>query len=973
MTESSQDDCGCCEGRSARTPILVYNPPGLSSIKYRTGTHSRFKQSMLSGLSDPSRPELRGLKTREDGDLSIALLDAWAMVADVLTFYQERIANESYIRTASEMQSVYQLAGLIGYRPRPGLASSTNLAFFLESAEGAPDKVIIKEGTKVQSIPGPGQLPRIFETVQEIEAFPGHNELRPRLTQTQKITSESDEVVLEGISLGLRPGDGLLFNIENQRFFCRVESVKLIAEKNQTTIGFSKQFAVKGLSESARNRGYGVPDNASVDFDRTEDVLDYGKKSKTPGKKMPRRQSITGKGAKASNNGYAVQQKPSSFSYTTTGSVTKAQLDQYGAAIDAQLAELLLALFDPYESCNEKNELKPVSKPSTERVDLPSGVTVFRARAQIFGHNAPKFDSLPNSLRNGDYVIAPDPTDSKKPLYKKIPGPYNCRDCSWVDTTLNCFPSQGTNLEGINLFLDSIYPIAIDSLIILFDGHDCEPYMVEDSIETSLSDFTLTAKVSALKLKGNPAAFDKFEIRQTIVFGQGEELTLAKVDHQDKNVSSDTIEVDGYQKLLKSGPIIVCGNLNKDDDGDPKTCELVNISDVIPLMDGEDRFSVIKLQKGLNEVYKKETVIIYANLAPATEGESKEEIIGSGNASEPFQSFSLFQAPLTFVPDVSTEGFSSTLKVYVNDVKWHEVRSLHMSGPKDRVYTVLLNNDGKATIKFGDGVNGARLPTGRENVRAVYRTGLGREGDVDAGKLSLLMTMPLGVKGVKNPMATSGGTDAEELESARINASLDLFTLGRLVSLQDYSDYARAYPGIGKALAAWTWSNQVRGILVTVCGQEGQDLDENSLQCIALLGAMHKFGDPSIPILIKKHSKAFFRVSASVKISSDYISDQVLSAVRSTVMERFSGKARNLGQSVGVGEVMAAIQSVPGVEAAMVSRLYRIPPVPPIVEEFSTIIYASAPKGGENTDSVQAAELLTIDPNLPSGSLGLMT
>ena len=63
---------------------------------------------------------------------AIALLDAWATVADVLTFYQERIANESYLRTATERVSLVHLAALIGYRPRPGVAAGAFLAFTLE-------------------------------------------------------------------------------------------------------------------------------------------------------------------------------------------------------------------------------------------------------------------------------------------------------------------------------------------------------------------------------------------------------------------------------------------------------------------------------------------------------------------------------------------------------------------------------------------------------------------------------------------------------------------------------------------------------------------------------------------------------------------------------------------------------------------------------------------------------------------------
>ena len=57
---------------------------------------------MIAGLTDVDRPRLAKLGTRDSDDFSIALLDAWAVTSDVLAFYNERLANESYLRTARE-------------------------------------------------------------------------------------------------------------------------------------------------------------------------------------------------------------------------------------------------------------------------------------------------------------------------------------------------------------------------------------------------------------------------------------------------------------------------------------------------------------------------------------------------------------------------------------------------------------------------------------------------------------------------------------------------------------------------------------------------------------------------------------------------------------------------------------------------------------------------------------------------------
>src|SRR5215207_2759191 len=207
------DECGCCEGLEVGTPAEVYNRPGLSAIAYRIGTHARFKRSMLARLSDSRLPALRDLNTRDDDDFTVALLDAWATVADVLTFYSERIANESYLRTATERVSLLHLARLIGYELAPGVAAGTYLAFELEDTPEVPSVprvVSLDEGVKVQSLPGQDELPQTFETVEKIEARVEWNELRPRKTKPRAPAPGDTHTYLRGVTTGLQPGDPLL-------------------------------------------------------------------------------------------------------------------------------------------------------------------------------------------------------------------------------------------------------------------------------------------------------------------------------------------------------------------------------------------------------------------------------------------------------------------------------------------------------------------------------------------------------------------------------------------------------------------------------------------------------------------------------------------------------------------------------------------------------------------------------------------
>jgi uncharacterized phage protein gp47/JayE len=203
--------CGCCEGIELSTPKDMANRPGLDALAYRIGTHTDFFESMRARLSGRDLPALGALRTRDPGDPAIALLDASAVVLDLLTFYQERIANEAYLRTATERRSILELARLVGYRLRPGVAANVYLAYELEKDQ----RVVIPKGSRVQSVPEAKELPQTFETSDDLDARVEWNALTPRLTRPQvRLTIEPEDgpprLYFQGVDTGLAPGGALL-------------------------------------------------------------------------------------------------------------------------------------------------------------------------------------------------------------------------------------------------------------------------------------------------------------------------------------------------------------------------------------------------------------------------------------------------------------------------------------------------------------------------------------------------------------------------------------------------------------------------------------------------------------------------------------------------------------------------------------------------------------------------------------------
>jgi predicted phage baseplate assembly protein len=315
---------------------------------------------------------------------------------------------------------------------------------------------------------------------------------------------------------------------------------------------------------------------------------------------------------------------------------------------------------------------------------------------------------------------------------------------------------------------------------------------------------------------------------------------------------------------------------------------------------------------------------------------------------------------LTYVGSASASGTASTLEVRVGDVLWREVPTLFGQGPLDRVYVTRADDQGKVTVQFGDGSAGARLPSGQDNVRATYRKGIGRGGLVRAGQVSLLVGAPLGVKSVVNPLPAAGAADPETLDDARANAPLPVLTLDRAVSLRDYEDFARGFAGVAKTLASWSWDGRTRRVFVTVAGTDGAEIAANGTLHRNLVAALRGAGDPFVSFAVISYRPALFRLGLRVKVDPDRLPADVLPAVEAALRGHFDFHHRGFGQPVAMSEVIAVAQSVPGVVAIDLDRLYRssAPADPP---GLVPRLLAALPEIG-NDGQMVAAELLTLDP-----------
>jgi predicted phage baseplate assembly protein len=322
----------------------------------------------------------------------------------------------------------------------------------------------------------------------------------------------------------------------------------------------------------------------------------------------------------------------------------------------------------------------------------------------------------------------------------------------------------------------------------------------------------------------------------------------------------------------------------------------------------------LTLATKLAYTYVRDSVSIYANVVDSTHGETRSEVLGSGDASAALQRFQLKSKPLTYVSASTPEGSQSTLQARVGGVLWHEAPGLAALGPRDREYLTDTADDGTVSLVFGDGKRGERLPTGVENVAAAYRSGIGKSANLDAGRITQLVTKPLGLKDVTNPLPSTGGADPDSRDAARRNAPLSVTALDRLVSVQDYEDLAHLFAGIGKASAVRLSDGRRRLVHVTIAGVDDIPIATTSDLFANLARSLRAFGDPHVPVLVAVRELLLLVVVAKVRVQADYLWELVEPQVRAALVDRFGFDRRALGQDVNASEVVATIQAVPGVD-----------------------------------------------------------
>ena len=132
---------------------------------------SRDYESIRADLIRLIRARIPQWSAENPSDFGVAMVEAFAYGVDGLHYYLDRVANEAYLSTAVQRESLYSIADMFNYRPRRSAPADVKLEF----SNATQSEILLPAGTRVQaSVPGQsGAVLKNFEVARAATLPPG--------------------------------------------------------------------------------------------------------------------------------------------------------------------------------------------------------------------------------------------------------------------------------------------------------------------------------------------------------------------------------------------------------------------------------------------------------------------------------------------------------------------------------------------------------------------------------------------------------------------------------------------------------------------------------------------------------------------------------------------------------------------------------------------------------------------------------
>jgi hypothetical protein len=262
---------------------------------------------------------------------------------------------------------------------------------------------------------------------------------------------------------------------------------------------------------------------------------------------------------------------------------------------------------------------------------------------------------------------------------------------------------------------------------------------------------------------------------------------------------------------------------------------------------------------------------------------------------------------------------------------WTPRRDLLESGGDATDFTVEIEDDEVAFLRFGDDINGERPKTGTA-FTIDYRAGNGAVGNVGAEAIRHVVLAAGGsIKNVRNPIAAGGGVDPENIEVVRRDAPEAFRTQERAVTPADYAAAAERQIDVQRAAATFRWTGSWHTVFVSADRYGGLAVDRrfstklrSNLERFRMAGYDMEVNNPRyVPLEVELHvcvKPGYFRAdvlqAVQKKLSSDMLPDGTLGI--------FHPDNFTFGEPVYLSPIVAAAQAVDGVDAVRPQAFQRM-------------------------------------------------
>ncbi|HEU0177913.1 MAG TPA: baseplate J/gp47 family protein [Blastocatellia bacterium] len=130
---------------------------GQQVIDYLARDYNSFRQALMDLIS----AKLPEWTDRSEADFGVVLIELFAYMGDILSYYQDRIANEAFLTTAQERRSVINHLRLIGYEMAPAAPAAAQLSLIV--ANNVSQVVEVRKGDQFATVSSPDRKSLTFE------------------------------------------------------------------------------------------------------------------------------------------------------------------------------------------------------------------------------------------------------------------------------------------------------------------------------------------------------------------------------------------------------------------------------------------------------------------------------------------------------------------------------------------------------------------------------------------------------------------------------------------------------------------------------------------------------------------------------------------------------------------------------------------------------------------------------------------